>query len=102
MTPSDSSRNIERLIRSQLANLGGYSPHKSPDTIAGKAGIPVKSIIKLDANENPYGCSPRVRQALAEYEQWHIYPDAGHDSWTETYDDPKLYEWLLKHKRGNK
>ena len=31
-----------------------------------------------------------------------IYPDAGHDSWTETYDDPKLYEWLLKHKRGNK
>lgn len=77
MTPSDSSRNIERLIRSQLANLGGYSPHKSPDTIAGKAGIPVKSIIKLDANENPYGCSPRVRQALAEYEQWHIYPDAG-------------------------
>lgn len=31
-----------------------------------------------------------------------VYPDAGHDSWTETYDDPKLYEWLLKHKRDNK
>jgi len=24
-----------------------------------------------------------------------IYPEAGHDSWTETYDDPKLYKWLL-------
>jgi len=28
-----------------------------------------------------------------------IYPEAGHDSWTETYDNPKLYEWLLSHRR---
>ena len=28
-----------------------------------------------------------------------VYPDAGHDSWTETYDNPELYEWLLKQKR---
>jgi predicted peptidase len=28
-----------------------------------------------------------------------IYPEAEHDSWTETYDNPALYEWLLKHKR---
>ncbi len=28
-----------------------------------------------------------------------VYPDATHDSWTETYDNPKLYEWLLEHKR---
>lgn len=25
-----------------------------------------------------------------------VYPDAGHDSWTKTYDDPELYTWLLK------
>ena len=25
-----------------------------------------------------------------------IYPEAGHDSWTETYDNPELYEWFLK------
>lgn len=24
-----------------------------------------------------------------------IYPDAGHDAWTRTYDDPFLYTWLL-------
>lgn len=29
-----------------------------------------------------------------------VYPEAGHDSWTETYDNPKLYEWFLKHKRS--
>lgn len=28
-----------------------------------------------------------------------IYPDAGHDSWTETYDNPELYKWLLEQKR---
>jgi dipeptidyl aminopeptidase/acylaminoacyl peptidase len=28
-----------------------------------------------------------------------VYPDAGHDSWTETYNNPELYEWLLKHSR---
>lgn len=27
-----------------------------------------------------------------------VYPDAGHDSWTETYNNPKVYEWLLEQK----
>jgi len=27
-----------------------------------------------------------------------IYPDAGHNSWTETYNNPDLFKWLLKHK----
>lgn len=29
-----------------------------------------------------------------------IYPEAQHDSWTETYDNPELYDWFLQHKRG--
>lgn len=28
-----------------------------------------------------------------------IYPNAGHDAWTETYNNPALYEWLLKHSK---
>jgi len=28
-----------------------------------------------------------------------IYPEAGHDSWTETYNNPELYKWLLSHKK---
>ncbi len=31
--------------------------------------------IKLDGNENPYGCSPTVYQDLAKYPYYHIYPD---------------------------
>lgn len=26
-----------------------------------------------------------------------IYPEANHDSWTATYNNPELYEWFLKH-----
>jgi len=28
-----------------------------------------------------------------------VYPDAGHDSWTETYNNPELYKWFLEQKR---
>ena len=33
-----------------------------------------------------------------------VYPDAGHDSWTETYNNPELYDWFLRYKgkTGNK
>ena len=27
------------------------------------------------------------------------YPNAEHDSWTETYNNPELYSWLLQHTR---
>ncbi len=29
-----------------------------------------------------------------------IYPDAEHDSWTETYNNPELYEWFLSHSKA--
>jgi predicted peptidase len=28
-----------------------------------------------------------------------IYPEAGHDAWTQTYANPQVYEWLLQQKR---
>jgi predicted peptidase len=28
-----------------------------------------------------------------------VYPNAQHDSWTETYKNPELYAWFLKHRR---
>ncbi len=28
-----------------------------------------------------------------------IYPDARHDSWTETYNNQKLYDWFLEHRK---
>jgi predicted peptidase len=31
-----------------------------------------------------------------------IYPEAEHDSWTETYDNPELYSWLLHQHKGRR
>ncbi len=31
-----------------------------------------------------------------------VYPDAGHDSWTKSYDNQELYEWLLEHRRSDR
>ncbi len=28
-----------------------------------------------------------------------VYPGVGHDSWTQTYNNPELYEWFLQHER---
>lgn len=31
-----------------------------------------------------------------------VYPNAGHDSWTETYASEEFYEWLLSHQRKSR
>ncbi len=28
-----------------------------------------------------------------------VYPEAGHDSWSATYDNPEVYRWLLSHQK---
>jgi histidinol-phosphate aminotransferase len=68
-------KGIEKFIRPELTEFSGYSAATSPETLEGKVEVPVENIIKLDANENPYGCSPRVSQALAKYQGFGIYPD---------------------------
>lgn len=76
MVDSD-SEGIEKLIRSHLADFTGYSASTSLETLSGKVEVPLESIIKMNANENPYGCSPKVLQALADCHQLSIYPDDG-------------------------
>lgn len=31
-----------------------------------------------------------------------VYPEAGHDSWTETYNNPEFYDWLLRQNKSIK
>jgi histidinol-phosphate aminotransferase len=68
---------IEKLILPHLRSFTGYSASVSPDTLEGKVDVPIGEIIKMNANENPYGCSPRVLQALSDNPHFHIYPDDG-------------------------
>ena len=31
-----------------------------------------------------------------------VYPEAGHDAWTQTYDNAELYDWFLSHRKSSK
>ncbi len=31
-----------------------------------------------------------------------VYPEANHNAWTETYNNPELYKWLLEHRRASR
>jgi histidinol-phosphate aminotransferase len=55
--------------------MGAYSPPEDLEVVAARAGRPADELIKLDANENPYGPSPHVREALASFAGFHLYPD---------------------------
>jgi histidinol-phosphate aminotransferase len=76
MVSDGTPEGIERMIQPHLQRFGGYVSSKAPEKVAAKAKIAVEDIIKLDGNENLYGCSPKVGQALAKYPFFNIYADS--------------------------
>ncbi len=66
---------IRDLVRPHVASLAPYVPIKPFEVVSAELGLPIERIIKLDANENPYGPIPAVADALARYPFLHIYPD---------------------------
>ncbi len=65
---------IENFIRPHLREIETFSPADPPELQAKKAGITEDEIIRLNANENPYGFSPKVAEAVARV-PYNIYPD---------------------------
>ena len=63
------------FIRPHIAAMPAYEPILPFEVLSQELDRPIEQIIKLDANENPYGPVPEVRQALASIEYAHIYPD---------------------------
>ena len=50
----------------------------------------------------PLKYSEDMVNALKKFEgnvKFTVYPEAKHDSWTETYDNPELYKWFLRHRK---
>ena len=52
-------------------------------------------VVKLEESEKMVNALRRVGSDA----KLTVYPEANHDSWTETYNNPELYEWFLKHRR---
>ena len=73
--PQGKLKKYQNLIRSDIADMAPYTPIVPFDVLSKRLGIPAENIIKLDANENPYGPSPSVYGALADEKDYHIYPD---------------------------
>lgn len=62
-------------IRQHLESLPPYTPIEPFEVLSARIGRDPSQIVKLDANENPYGPLKVVREALANMEFPHIYPD---------------------------
>jgi predicted peptidase len=73
-----------------------------PDFVSELKHVPVwafhgaeDDVVKLEVSQRMVdalrACGGNVR--------FTVYPGVGHDSWTQTYDNPELYEWFLQHTR---
>ncbi len=69
------SIDLNRLFRPNITTLKPYKPIVPFEVLSEQLGRPAADIVKIDANENPYGPSPRVAEVLAEAPYLHIYPD---------------------------
>jgi histidinol-phosphate aminotransferase len=63
------------LVRPDIATMEAYTPIYPFEVLASRLGRSPEDIIKLDANENPYGSPPSVREALAQLKYTNVYPD---------------------------
>ncbi|MEF2964343.1 histidinol-phosphate transaminase [Paenibacillus sp. M1] len=70
------------LPKPQIVNLPVYQPGKPIEEVKRELGL--DEVIKLASNENPFGCSPRVRAAIeAELQNITLYPDGSAAELTE-------------------
>jgi predicted peptidase len=76
----------EKYWARQFAHLPVWAFHGAKDT-----GVPLERSQSMVDELKKRGGQPRLT----------IYPEAEHDSWTETYDNPELYKWLLEQRRSN-
>ena len=66
---------MEGLLRPDIAEMEEYTPIVPFDVLSARLGLPLEQIVKLDANENPYGPSSCAIEAIAAFPFHHIYPD---------------------------
>lgn len=70
------------LPKPQIVNLPVYQPGKPIEEVKRELGL--EEVIKLASNENPFGCSPRVRAAIErELANISLYPDGSAAELTE-------------------
>ncbi len=69
---------IKDLKDKMLPHIRRLKPYHGVDpmeVIAERAGIPAEQVIRLNGNENPYGPSPKVNEALGSFQFYNHYTD---------------------------
>ncbi len=62
--------------KTNILNLKAYQPGRTIDQVKKDFGL--EQVTKLASNENPFGCSPKVTEALATHSiNFALYPDGG-------------------------
>ncbi len=67
--------NFASFVRADIAVMKPYTPIMPFEVLSQKLMRAPEAIVKLDANENPYGPSLRAREVLANAASLNIYPD---------------------------
>ncbi|HEX5710888.1 MAG TPA: histidinol-phosphate transaminase [Sulfuricurvum sp.] len=63
-------------FNSALESIKSYEAGKPIELVVREYGIDKKDIVKLASNENPFGCSPKVKEAVrAIVDNMALYPD---------------------------
>ncbi|MEV2907220.1 histidinol-phosphate transaminase [Paenibacillus larvae] len=69
-----------------IVHLPVYQPGKPIEEVKRELGL--THVTKLASNENPFGCSPKVREAMEEeLNKLHTYPDGGSVELSQTLAD---------------
>ena len=63
------------LIRPDIFEQPLFQWTNSLEAASKRLGIPIDRLAKLTSNENLYGPSPKVREAVANFDELHYYPD---------------------------
>lgn len=74
----------EKYWAAQFAHVPVWAFHGAKDS-----GVPLQRSEQMVQALKTAGGTPKLT----------VYPEAGHDSWTETYDNPEFYQWLLDQRR---
>lgn len=71
-----------RWMACKMKDIPVWAFHGAQDTV-----VPIEESEKMVDAINACGGNATLT----------VYPDTGHDAWTETYDNPELYDWFLSH-----
>lgn len=75
-----------RAIAYRARNVPVWAFHGAKDQV-----VPLKESEDVIAAVKEFGGDAKLT----------VYPSAGHDAWTQTYENQELYDWFLKHRKNS-